>query len=98
MLKLPQVIGVVTLNFLHLILITVLTYQLAWMRILLQTLTFQIMSHMLFLHQLKAQVENFAGFAKTLWKSSSPYYFVRIYAKEVPLATITLPLVKVMEV
>lgn len=41
---------------------------------------------------------NFAGFAKTLWKSSSPYYFIRIYAKEVPLATITLPLVKVMEV
>lgn len=41
---------------------------------------------------------NFAGFAKTLWKSTAPYYFVRIYAKEVPLATITLPLVKVMEV
>ena len=41
---------------------------------------------------------NFAGFAKTLWKSTAPYYFVRIYAKEVPSATITLPLVKVMEV
>lgn len=40
----------------------------------------------------------FAGFAKTLWKSTAPYYFVRIYAKEVPSATITLPLVKVMEV